>query len=274
MIRDERRTSLPHGADCASTSSTPCSRRMAVARCSAVPTDAFQANSTFPGDSGASRSSSASARGTAAVRGNTSSYYSPMRLILASASPRRAELLNAAGFEFEVRVTNVDEAPRVGESPREYVLRVAMDKANKARGSGAREVIIAADTTVVAGGEILGKPVDDDDARRMLSRLSGRAHEVLTGLTVRSGTDERTAVESTAVWFKSLMEHEIAWYIATGEGRDKAGAYAIQGLASRFIPRIDGSYSNVVGLPVATVHRLLTEIAHSAGTSPEVSKFG
>src|SRR5581483_2975120 len=125
MILDERRTSLPQDAVCASTSSTPCSRRTAVARCSAGPTDAFQANATFPGDSGASRRSSASARGTAAVRGSTSSYYSPMRLILASASPRRAELLAAAGFEFDVRVTNVDETPRVGEPPREYVLRVA-----------------------------------------------------------------------------------------------------------------------------------------------------
>jgi septum formation protein len=200
-----------------------------------------------------------------------------MRLILASASPRRAELLKAAGFEFEVRVTNVDEAPRTGESPREYVLRVARDKASAAQGpayagplnpaptggkrKGGREIIVAADTTVVVDGQLLGKPVDDDDARRMLSRLSGRAHEVLTGVTVRTGTAERSSVESTAVWFKSLTEQEIGWYAASGEGRDKAGAYAIQGLGSRFIPRIDGSYSNVVGLPVATVHQLLIELA-------------
>jgi len=203
-----------------------------------------------------------------------------MRLILASASPRRAELLTAAGFEFEVRVTNVDETPGVGEAPREYVVRVAKEKAMAAQGParadgegrlkpvppGGHEhvVIIGADTTVVVDEEILGKPVDDDDARRMLRRLSGRAHEVLTGVSIRTGTDERSAVESTAVWFKSLTDQEIAWYVGSGEGRDKAGAYAIQGLGSRFIPRIDGSYSNVVGLPVATVHRLLFETARHA----------
>ena len=213
-----------------------------------------------------------------------------MRLILASASPRRAELLKAAGFEFEIRVTNVDEATRMGESPREYVLRVARDKASAAQGpvyagrlkpapTGAdredgREIIVAADTTVVVDGELLGKPVDDDDARRMLSRLSGRAHEVLTGVTVRTGTAERSSVESTAVWFKLLTEQEIEWYAASGEGRDKAGAYAIQGLGMRFIPRIDGSYSNVVGLPVATVHQLLIELDRSVRKSPELSKFG
>jgi nucleoside triphosphate pyrophosphatase len=200
-----------------------------------------------------------------------------MRLILASASPRRAELLTAAGFAFEVRVTHVDETPRVGESPRDYVLRVAKEKAMAASLEGrlkpappgdlegaARETILAADTTVVVDGEILGKPVDDDDARRMLARLSGRAHEVLTGLSIRQGTEERSTVESTAVWFKLLSDQEIAWYLDSGEGRDKAGAYAIQGLGSRFIPRIDGSYSNVVGLPVATVHRLLLETAKHA----------
>jgi septum formation protein len=212
-----------------------------------------------------------------------------MRLILASASPRRAELLTAAGFAFEVRVTNVDETPGTGESPREYVVRVAREKALAAQGpahagrlepappgpdDAGRQIILGADTTVVVDGEILGKPVDDDDARRMLRRLSGRAHEVLTGLSIRTGTDERSAVESTAVSFKPLTDQEIAWYVGSGEGRDKAGAYAIQGLGSRFIPRIEGSYSNVVGLPIATVHLLLTEIAHAAGDAFEVSKFG
>jgi septum formation protein len=198
-----------------------------------------------------------------------------MRLILASASPRRAELLTAAGFEFEVRVTNVDEAPRPGELPREYVMRVARDKASAAasRGDG-REIILAADTTVVVDGEILGKPLDDDESRRMLSRLSGRAHEVLTGMSVKCGAAERWSVESTAVWFKPLTEQEIAWYVASGEGRDKAGGYAIQGLGSRFIPRIEGSYSNVVGLPVASVHLLLIELDRSVRRSPELSKFG
>jgi septum formation protein len=197
-----------------------------------------------------------------------------MRLILASASPRRAELLTVAGFEFEVRVTNIDEALRAGESAREYVLRVARDKMKKAQNGNGNEIILAADTTVVVDGGILGKPSDDEDARRMLRRLSGRAHEVVTGVSLSHGPDERSAVESTAVWFKPLTDQEIAWYIASGEGRDKAGAYAIQGLASRFIPRIDGSYSNVVGLPMATVHRLLTELGRAAETWPEVSKFG
>jgi septum formation protein len=108
----------------------------------------------------------------------------------------------------------------------------------------------------------------------MLSRLSGRAHEVLTGVSLRDGTTERSSVESTAVWFKPLTDQEIAWYVASGEGRDKAGAYAIQGLGSRFIPRIDGSYSNVVGLPVATVQQLLIELDRSVRKSPELSKFG
>jgi septum formation protein len=208
-----------------------------------------------------------------------------MRLILASASPRRAELLKAAGFEFDVRVTDIDEEPRPGEPPREYVLRVAREKAvagqqgrpgNPAEAGfhDQREIIVAADTTVVVEGEILGKPADDGDAQRMLRRLSGRAHEVLTGITIRNGADERSAVDSTAVWFKPLTDQEIGWYVASGEGRDKAGAYAIQGLGSRFIPRIDGSYSNVVGLPIATVHRLLIELGHPLRTSSAVSKFG
>jgi septum formation protein len=198
-----------------------------------------------------------------------------MRLILASASPRRAELLTAAGYVFEVRAADVDEAVRSGESPRDYVLRVAREKAlaasNPAEPGFDDAVILGADTTVVVGGDILAKPADDADARRMLMRLSGRAHEVLTGVSVRSSTAEASAVESTAVWFKSLTDEEIAWYVGSGEGRDKAGGYAIQGLGSRFIPRIDGSYSNVVGLPIATVHRLLTEIA---ARTPELPKFG
>src|SRR4051794_3801761 len=269
MILEERRTSRAHWALCASTSSTPCSRQTAVARCSAVPTDAFHAKSTLPGESGEPRRSSASARGTAAVSGSMGqTYYSPVRLILASASPRRAELLRAAGFDFDVRVTDIDEAPRAGESPREYVSRVAREKgaaAETGHDGGGDAVILAADTTVVVDGDILGKPIDDDDARRMLARLSGRAHEVLTGVSVRLGADEQAAVESTVVWFKPLTNQEIAWYVASGECRDKAGAYAIQGLASRFIPRIDGSYSNVVGLPVATVHRLLAGIGGGGG---------
>jgi nucleoside triphosphate pyrophosphatase len=186
-----------------------------------------------------------------------------MHLILASASPRRAELLRAAGYEFDVVVADVDESIRDGESPAAYVRRLAADKSAAAAPvvRSPEAVILGADTTVVVGGEILAKPRDDRDAAAMLRRLSGRAHEVLTGLSVRRGTYEAGRVETTIVHVASLSDDEIAWYVQTGEGRDKAGAYAIQGVASRFIPRIEGSYSNVVGLPVASVRDLLTAIS-------------
>jgi septum formation protein len=120
-------------------------------------------------------------------------------------------------------------------------------------------VILGADTTVVVDGEILGKPRDDGDARNMLQRLSGRTHQVLTGVSLRQGALEVGRVEATTVEFRPLTDQDIAWYVSTGEGRDKAGGYAIQGLASRFIPRIDGSYSNVVGIPTCCVAELLSE---------------
>src|SRR5579872_1195183 len=191
-----------------------------------------------------------------------------MRLVLASASPRRAELLRAAGFSFDVVVTDVDERQRPGETPAVYVRRLAADKSAAAlrpvevarlpRDPSA--IILGADTTVVVDGDILGKPADDREAAAMLRRLSGRAHEVLTGVSLRRGAEEVGRVESTTVHFTTLTEQDIEWYVMSGEGRDKAGAYAIQGLASRFIPRIDGSYSNVVGLPVACVAELLAQL--------------
>ena len=177
-------------------------------------------------------------------------------LILASASPRRAELLLAAGIPFTTRPVDVDEQPRDGEAPRDYVLRVATDKARACPGSG-DAVVLAADTAVIAAAEILGKPLDTADAARMLRLLSGRAHLVLTGVVLRRRELVVAAVESTAVTFIPLTEEDIAWYVDTGESSDKAGAYAVQGLASRFVARIDGSYTNVVGLPVTTVWRLL-----------------
>jgi len=209
-----------------------------------------------------------------------------VRLILASASPRRAELLRAAGYEFEVVAATIDESIRPNESPAMYVRRLAADKSAWAqagtaeaaphvqagtaeaaphgrelfvgpRFSGAEPIVLGADTAVVVDGEILGKPRDDEDAARMLRRLSGMRHEVLTGVSLRQGASEVGRVETTAVSFRALLEEDIAWYVASGEGRDKAGAYAIQGLASRFIPRIEGSYSNVVGLPVACVAELM-----------------
>lgn len=183
-----------------------------------------------------------------------------LALILASASPRRAELLSAAGLPFTARPVDVDEQPREGETPRDYVVRVATDK-SRACLVPPDAVVLAADTAVIAGARILGKPADAADAARMLRQLSGRAHLVLTGVVLRRGEREIAAVESTAVTFAPLTEEDIAWYVGTGEPFDKAGGYAVQGLASRFVDRIDGSYSNVVGLPVATVCRLLAVLA-------------
>ena len=185
-----------------------------------------------------------------------------MRIILASASPRRAELLTSAGFQFEVMPADVDETPNPAENPREYALRVARDKA-RATSTACRDpgaVVLAADTVVAAGREILGKPTDSGDARRMLRLLSGTAHDVLTAVVIRRQAAESIDVATTRVWFRPLDEAEISWYVNSGEPDGKAGAYAIQGRAARFIERIDGSWSNVVGLPVATVYRLLKEL--------------
>ncbi len=196
-----------------------------------------------------------------------------MRLVLASSSPRRADLLRAAGFVFDVAPADVDERIRAAEPAHDYVRRLAIDKAaaawtarvNKPDATDDSDLIIlGADTAVVIDGDVLGKPRDDVEAAEMLRRLSGRPHEVMTGVSLRSRDGERGLVETTSVYMKELTEAQVSWYVASGEGRDKAGAYAIQGLASRFIPRIDGSYSNVVGLPVAAVSRLLSELA-SAG---------
>ena len=199
-----------------------------------------------------------------------------VRLILASASPRRAELLRAAGFEFDVVAADVDESIRAGESPQAYVRRLAGEKSLAAlavltRGATpADAIILGADTAVVVDGDILGKPRDDEDAAAMLRRLSGRRHDVLTGISLRRNACGVGRVETTAVMFLPLSDEDVAWYVASGEGRDKAGAYAIQGLASRFIPRIEGSYSNVVGLPLAAVVDLITEIS---GTRPGPSSL-
>ena len=185
-------------------------------------------------------------------------------LILASASPRRAELLTAAGIPFEVRPAAVDESIHPGEDARGYALRVATEKARSALASSDGRPVLAADTVVVINGQILGKPVDTDDAKRMLRLLSGRTHEVLTAVVVvpaRNGHGSRermidARVEVTAVEFARLDNDEIDWYVRTGEPADKAGAYAIQGAASRFVTRIQGSYSNVVGLPVGLVYAM------------------
>jgi septum formation protein len=181
-----------------------------------------------------------------------------VRLVLASASPRRADLLRAAGYDFTIRPASVDESIVPGESPHAHVCRLADAKAAAAAAASAPdEVVLGADTVVVVDGLILGKPADDAEAADMLRRISGRSHEVLTGVTLLGDGRTRSAVARTVVHFTQLTEEDLAWYVASGEPRDKAGAYGVQGLASRFVERIEGSYANVVGLPVALVAGLL-----------------
>ncbi len=184
------------------------------------------------------------------------------RLVLASASPRRAELLAAAGYAFSVDPADVDETEHPGEAPDVYVGRVARDKA---RAVAARrdpgDIVLAADTTVVAAdGEILAKPADESDAVRMLQRLAGAEHQVFTGVVAISGGRELSEVVSTRVRLLPLELDEILWYVGTGEPMGKAGAYAIQGRAARFVDWIEGSWSNVVGLPIATVDRMIKRV--------------
>ncbi len=174
-------------------------------------------------------------------------------LVLASQSPRRAEILRQAGIPFSVRPAAVDETPRAGENPLEYVERLAEEKA-AAVPYAPGEIILAADTTVVIDGEMLGKPADEADARRMLACLSGRRHEVMTGICLKRGEDLVRDSAVTEVWFGEMTEQEIADYAASGESLDKAGAYAIQGLASKYVDKIHGCYFNVVGLPIAMVY--------------------
>jgi septum formation protein len=186
-------------------------------------------------------------------------------LVLASASPRRAELLRAAGFEFTIRSANVDESVFPNETPSVYVLRVATAKAQHVARDSRHpdEIVLAADTVVVAGARMMGKPVDDADAESMLRQLSGDVHEVLTAVVLSSDGKSVSEVVSTRVRFIPLSERQIRWYISTREPLGKAGAYAIQGRGARFIDWIDGSWSNVVGLPIATVYRLLEQLAMS-----------
>ena len=183
-----------------------------------------------------------------------------MPLLLASASPRRADLLKSAGFVFDIEAVEVDERPLPGEDPSACVLRLAREKAAAVASRHPDDVVIGADTVVVVDNEILGKPSGDEQAAQMLAQLSGRCHEVLTGVSVCRGGGEVSAVERTRVWFMPLTTSDIAWYVASGEPRGKAGAYAVQGLASRFVERIEGSYSNVVGLPAAEVLEALERL--------------
>jgi septum formation protein len=178
------------------------------------------------------------------------------RLVLASQSPRRRELLTTAGFSFDVRVRPVEEVRGADEAPEAYVRRLAEAKA-EASWDGADEIVLGADTVVVLDQEVLEKPRDVADAGRMLTLLSGREHTVITGICVRHAGGRTLDHVSTAVRFVELTAREIEEYVASGEPMDKAGAYAIQGLASKFVERIDGCFFNVVGLPVSTVYRYL-----------------
>ena len=207
-------------------------------------------------------------------------HVNMLNLVLASASPRRRELLAQAGYSFRVHPAHIPEDPHLGEDPIAYVVRLAREKAdavfNQLKELGApgldfetwesskldlaRLVVLGADTTVVLDKQILGKPEDAADAARMLRLLSGRTHRVITGVAVVSAARTEVAAEVTAVKFLTLSDEEIADYIASGEPMDKAGAYAIQGRAARWIPRIEGDYFNVVGLPLALISTLLESL--------------
>lgn len=185
------------------------------------------------------------------------------RLVLASGSPRRRRLLETMEIDFTVRPADLPEARREGETSRRYVERMAREKATA--GADERdELLLGSDTVVVVDDEMLGKPSGNREAIEMLRKLSGRSHEVLTGVALHRPAADRTLtrVASTEVVLRELDDEEIDWYVSTGEPLDKAGAYAIQGRAAVFIPRIHGSYSNVVGLPLETVDRLLRELGH------------
>jgi septum formation protein len=188
------------------------------------------------------------------------------RLILASASPRRRELLKQAGFTFEVRPAQVNEDPYPDEDPIAYVVRLARHKAKSVLAEISSDapaqsaVVLGADTTVTLDGHILAKPEDAADAARMLRMLSGRTHRVITGVAVASAKGTEVAAEITGVQFLTLADEEIDAYIATGEPMDKAGAYGIQGYAAKWIPRIEGCYFNVVGLPLALVSTMLEAV--------------
>ncbi len=204
-------------------------------------------------------------------------------LILASASPRRRELLAQAGFTFQVRPAQIPEDPMENEDPIAYVERLAREKAKAAfqMALGNSEsadglVVLGADTTVTLDNQILGKPDDAEDAARMLRLLSGRTHRVITGVAVVTSTSVEVAAEITGVTFLEMPEQEIAAYVAGGEPMDKAGAYAIQGRAARWIPSIQGDYFNVVGLPIALVSTLLEGVgcrASASSTVPPPAKF-
>lgn len=178
-------------------------------------------------------------------------------IVLASASPRRQELLRNAGIEFVVRPADIPEVPALGEAPLAFGERMAREKARAVRESIPSEIILAADTVVAVDDQILGKPENDDDAIRMLRLLAGRTHSVITSVCLSGENFEDVRSENTQVEFAPMTDEDIREYVRTGEPMDKAGAYAIQGMASRWITKVEGDYYNVVGLPVDLVWRML-----------------
>ena len=185
-------------------------------------------------------------------------------LVLASASPRRQELLRNAGITFEVQPAHIPEDPLPREAAKDCAERLARQKALAVAQKRPKDIVLGADTVVVVDSQLLGKPSDAADAARMLRMISGREHQVITGVCLVVDGKPSVASETTTVTVSELTDQDIAAYVATGEPMDKAGAYAIQGIASRWIPRIEGDYSNVVGLPVALLWRLLREVELSA----------
>jgi septum formation protein len=183
------------------------------------------------------------------------------KLVLASSSPRRAEILERAGWPHEIIVAGIDETLFPDERAADYVQRLARSKAEAVASRLRQGLVLGADTTVVVGNQILGQPVDEADARRMLNLLNAKWHEVLTGVAVvRVGGETRVAYETTRVRFAEMSENEIDWYISTGEPFGKAGAYGIQGKASLFIEEIEGDYFNIMGLPIRLVYELATDL--------------
>ena len=178
-------------------------------------------------------------------------------IVLASGSPRRSEILNSVGWEFTKSIPDIDESEREGESPEDYVRRLAEEKANAVAHLYPGSIVLAADTTVVIDNQILGKPVDLDDARRMLRMLAGRRHDVLTGVAIIKDGSTQIGLERTCVKFAAMNDAEIEFLARKGDPLDKAGAYAVQAQAALFIEAIDGDYWNVVGLPISLVYRLI-----------------
>ena len=179
------------------------------------------------------------------------------RLVLASGSPRRSEIMTSVGWEFEKHVPDIDESERNGEPPEDYVTRLAREKAEVIAASHPNEIVLAADTTVVVAGQIVGKPLDLSDARRMISMLAENWHEVLTGIAVAKNGTIACDIQRTRVKFVPMSDAEIDFLVEMGDPLDKAGAYAVQAQAALFIERIEGDYWNVVGLPVSLVYRLV-----------------